>query len=54
VDQEAGSTRWNAGEPMVKDIGRPCRDSMSGESFEATVVVTWGEQTLRACGRALH
>jgi uncharacterized membrane protein len=54
IDQEARSTRWDAGELIVEVIGRPCRDSMSGESFEATVVVTWGEQTLRGCGRALH
>jgi uncharacterized membrane protein len=54
IDQEARTTRWDAGELIVEVIGRPCRDSMSGESFEATVVVTWGEQTLRGCGRALH
>ena len=54
IDQEARSTRWDAGELIVEVIGRPCRDSMSGESFESTVVVTWGEQTLRGCGRALH
>jgi uncharacterized membrane protein len=54
IDQQARATRWDAGELIVEVIGRPCRDSMSGESFEATVVVTWGEQTLRGCGRALH
>jgi uncharacterized membrane protein len=54
VDQQARTTRWDAGELIVEVIGRPCRDSMSGESFEATVVVTWGEQILRGCGRALH
>jgi uncharacterized membrane protein len=54
VDREARTTRWDAGELIVEVIGRPCRDSMSGESFESTVVVTWGEQTLRGCGRALH
>jgi putative lipoprotein len=54
IDQEARTTRWDTGELIVEVIGRPCRDSMSGESFESTVVVTWGEQTLRGCGRALH
>ena len=54
IDQQARTTRWNAGELIVEVIGRPCRDSMSDESFEATVVVTWGKQTLRGCGRALH
>jgi uncharacterized membrane protein len=54
IDQEARTTRWDTGELIVEVIGVPCRDSMSGESFESTVVVTWGEQTLRGCGRALH
>jgi putative lipoprotein len=54
IDQGARTTRWDAGELIVEVIGRPCRDSMSGESFEATVVVTWGKQTLKGCGRALH
>jgi len=54
MERDARTTRWDAGELIVEVIGRPCRDSMSGESFEATVVVTWGEQTLRGCGRALH
>ncbi len=54
VDRDARMTRWDAGELIAEVIGRPCRDSMSGESFEATVVATWGEQTLRGCGRALH
>jgi len=54
IDQQARATRWDAGELVVEVIGRPCRDSMSGESFEATVVVTWGERILRGCGRALH
>ena len=54
MERDARTTLWNAGELIVEVIGRPCRDSMSGESFESTVVVTWGEQTLRGCGRALH
>ena len=54
IDQGARTTRWDAGELIVEVIGRPCRDSMSGELFEATVVVTWGKQTLKGCGRALH
>ena len=33
--------------------GKPCTDSMSGESFEVTVTVTQGAKTLRGCGRAL-
>lgn len=33
--------------------GKPCKDSMSGESFEVSVTVTTGGQTLKGCGRAL-
>lgn len=33
--------------------GKPCIDSMSGESFEVTVTVTLGAETLKGCGRAL-
>lgn len=33
--------------------GKPCTDSMSGESFEVTVTVTLGAETLKGCGRAL-
>jgi putative lipoprotein len=54
VDADARTTRWDTGELIVEVIGRPCRDSMSGESFESTVVVTWRKQVLRGCGRALH
>lgn len=54
VDSDARTTRWEAGELIVEVIGRPCRDSMSGESFESTVTVTWRRQILRGCGRALH
>lgn len=54
VDAETRITRWDAGELVLEVLGHPCRDSMSGESFEATVVVIWGEQTLQGCGRALH
>ena len=33
--------------------GKPCRDSMSGESFDTSVTVTLGEQVFKGCGRAL-
>lgn len=54
VDHEARTTRWDAGELVVEVVGRHCLDSMSGEQFETTVVVSWGGQTLRGCGRTLH
>jgi uncharacterized membrane protein len=34
--------------------GRDCRDSMSGEAFSSQVAISWREQRLRGCGRALH
>lgn len=54
VDRHRFTTRWDAGEVIVEVIGRPCQDSMSGEAFESTVVVTWKGRTLNGCGRALH
>ena len=40
-------------ETSVLVEGRPCTDSMSGKSFQATVTVKIGKQTLKGCGRAL-
>jgi len=33
--------------------GKPCSDSMSGETFDTTVTVTLGGQVFKGCGRAL-
>ena len=33
--------------------GKPCTDTMSGESFETTVTVTLDDRVLQGCGRAL-
>ena len=33
--------------------GKSCTDSMSGESFQATVTATLGGKTYKGCGRAL-
>jgi putative lipoprotein len=54
MDKEAHTTRWDAGELVLEVSGRPCRDSMSGEKFESTVVITTRMETLHGCGRALH
>ena len=54
VDAAARTTVWDAGQISLKVIGKPCRDSMSGEQFESTVIVTTGKKTLHGCGRALH
>ena len=40
-------------ETSVLIEGKPCTDTMSGESFEVSVTVTTGGQTLKGCGRAL-
>jgi putative lipoprotein len=53
-DRDARTMRWNGDEFQLEIIGHPCSDSMSGEAFEATVIVNWHGQTLRGCGRALH
>ncbi len=54
TDNEARSTRWDAGDLVLELVGQTCHDSMSGEAFETKVVVTWQGRTLRGCGRALH
>ncbi len=54
INSEARTALWDAGELVLKVSGRRCRDSMSGEEFESTVVVTTKTQTLYGCGRALH
>ncbi|UCH47630.1 MAG: MliC family protein [Betaproteobacteria bacterium] len=41
-------------ELLVLLAGKRCTDSMSGEKFETTVVVTLNETKLNGCGRALH
>ncbi|MGB5613934.1 MAG: hypothetical protein WBM67_14900 [Sedimenticolaceae bacterium] len=54
VDHATRRTRWDAGEIRLEVIGRPCRDSMSGESFETEVIVHWQGSTLRGCGRGVR
>jgi uncharacterized membrane protein len=41
------------GHTSVLIEGKPCSDTMSGESFEVTVTVMLGAKTLKGCGRAL-
>jgi uncharacterized membrane protein len=55
VEDSANRTAiWDAGDLQLQVIGHPCRDTMSGETFESEAIVTWRGQTLRGCGRALH
>ncbi|UCD67964.1 MAG: MliC family protein [Betaproteobacteria bacterium] len=44
----------NGHELLVVLVGKRCTDSMSGEKFETTVVVTLNATQLNGCGRALH
>lgn len=53
-DQAARRTVFEVNDNISVLIeGRPCSDTMSGESFEVTVTVTQGEKLLQGCGRAL-
>ena len=54
TDQTTRTTLWDAGTLKLEVSGVRCYDSMSGDEFESTVVVYWGERVLRGCGRALH
>lgn len=58
VDQQKGTTVYharNAGHELTVMLrSGPCRDSMSGESFETSVELQLDGQVLRGCGRALH
>lgn len=47
------TTRWDAGDLIVEISSRLCGDSMSGDSLESSVEVTWKGRKLRGCGRAL-
>jgi uncharacterized membrane protein len=53
-DRDALTTRWVVEGFQLEIIAHRCNDSMSGETFESTVIITWHGQTLRGCGRALH
>lgn len=58
VDQQARqsvySTRTESHTLSVTLEGRQCRDDMSGEPFETTVILDLDGKTMRGCGRALH
>jgi membrane-bound inhibitor of C-type lysozyme/uncharacterized membrane protein len=46
--------RADGREIVIRISGESCSDSMSGESFESTVVVLLGDHVLMGCGTALH
>ncbi len=53
-DQAARKTVFQVNDnTSVLIEGKPCSDTMSGESFEVTVTVTQGEKKWKGCGRAL-
>ena len=39
---------------VIEIQGQHCTDTMSGESFEVTVIITNAEQQFKGCGRALY
>lgn len=57
VDEAAREVTFRTqarGAPLVVTLAPgPCEDTMSGETFDTTVTVTYGGETLRGCGRAL-
>jgi putative lipoprotein len=48
----SASSNDNVIEVVIK--GDPCRDSMSGEAFAATVSVVVNDKRYTGCGKALH
>jgi uncharacterized membrane protein len=54
TDPDSRTSVWNTDDLRLEVSGERCVDSMSGESFDAKVVVTWRGQDLRGCGKALH
>jgi uncharacterized membrane protein/membrane-bound inhibitor of C-type lysozyme len=58
TDPERRITRYDArgnGHTLTLVLqARACRDTMSGEEFETTVVVSLDGRELRGCGRPLH
>ncbi|MCO6412231.1 MAG: hypothetical protein J5I92_05755 [Thiogranum sp.] len=54
VDPVKRTTRWDAGEIILEVSATRCIDSMSGDAFESTAVVTWNGRAFKGCGRALH
>ena len=53
-DEAARRTEFRIdAETSVTIEGKPCTDSMSGESFQSTVTLTIAERTLKGCGRPL-
>ena len=54
VDEEARRTRYVLAQgPVIEIRGKPCTDTMSGESFAVSVTVFLADRDLRGCGRAL-
>ncbi len=58
IDEEAGRTEYRTGSgdhelKIVLDCGT-CRDTMSDEVYETTVMLTLDGTEYRGCGRALH
>ncbi|MGI9291477.1 MAG: COG3650 family protein [Gammaproteobacteria bacterium] len=58
-DTSSRTTRYTSGNTGNQTLtvlieGKPCKDSMSGLPYSATVFVTLDNKTYRGCGKALH
>jgi len=54
TDQENRITIWETDQFTLEISAKPCRDSMSGDEYESTVVVRLPDKTLYGCGKPLH
>lgn len=55
VDRESRQTLFQLDrEVKIVIEGKPCTDTMSGESFATTVTISLPDASLSGCGRALH
>ena len=57
-EQASRRTRYELNDGVQRLLvvleGRPCDDSMSGESFETSVELVFDGRALMGCGRTLH
>lgn len=57
IDQEARKTQFQVTNKdhalLVTIIGKPCQDTMSGESFDFSVTVELDDKVFKGCGRSL-
>jgi hypothetical protein len=54
VSRSDRTTTWQSGALNITVSGKQCTDRLSGDVFESTVLVEWGEKQLNGCGKSLH